>query len=246
MSQFIRLVTYNIRKGKGASGRSTAGVTALGDALRGISPDIVLCQEVFHGGTPDSEQSTELASLLNLRCYYEPNKRRRIGHHGNATFLQHDVAVAQNYDISTNFIERRGALYVRARVHGCTVHIVNAHLGLNTRQRLAQVRRIAAIVSDNAANGEPVVLAGDFNDWNGRVDRVLVSELGFVDALGHMPKEHVCTWHARRPLLNLDRVYLRNVRAVTGRRVDGKPWHELSDHLPVAVELEIPALSQAA
>jgi endonuclease/exonuclease/phosphatase family metal-dependent hydrolase len=234
----LRLVTYNIRKGKGASGRSTDGVGELGRALSDFSPDLVLCQEVFHGHTPPSSQSEELAALLGLACTYEPNKLRRVGHHGNATFSRHPIEHAQNYDISTNRLERRGALYTRLLLDGQPLHIINAHLGLNHWQRTEQVRRIADILRRVVAADEAVLLAGDFNDWSGRLDGVIVDELGFQNAFGHLPTEAVATWHARRPVLNLDRVYLRHLRAVHARRLVGEPWHELSDHLPLLVEVE--------
>ncbi len=245
-SNRIRFVTYNIRKGKGASGRSRSGVSALGKALKPIRADLVLCQEVSHLYEPASSQSRELGELLGLVSYYEPNKHRRDGHHGNATFTRHRVVVAHNYDISTNRFERRGALYVRLDVGGRSLHVLNAHLGLNQAQRLVQVRRLAGILLEHAAPRDPVILAGDFNDWNRRLEGIIVDELGFENALAGLPEDEVKTWHARRPVFNLDRVYVRNLGVPAARRLGGHPWEELSDHLPLMVELELAALPIAA
>jgi endonuclease/exonuclease/phosphatase family metal-dependent hydrolase len=242
----IRFVTYNIRKGKGASGFAKGGVTDLGHALRPISPDLVLCQEVSHLYDGERSQSAELGTILGLASYYEPNKHRRDGHHGNATFTRHKVAQARNYDISTNRIERRGVLYVRMDFGDRHVHVLNAHLGLNQAQRMVQVQRIAEVLAEHAGPHDPVVLAGDFNDWNRRLERVIVDELGFCNAFAHLPHAEVRTWHARRPVFNLDRVYVRNMLAVSAERLVGPPWEELSDHLPLVVDLELMAANLAA
>lgn len=239
MASRLKFVTYNIRKGKGASGKLRTGVSDLGRALSAFRPDVVLCQEVFHGYDPEVSQSNELASLLALNPYYEPNKQRRIGHHGNATFTKHPVLQVHNYDVSTNPIERRGVLYARLLLGDRPVHVLNVHLGLNQGQRLAQITRVQTILGERCGSKDPVILAGDFNDWNGRVDKVVQGELGMVNAFAHLPQRLVNTWHARRPVFNLDRVYTKNLEVAYAQRLHGDPWQELSDHLPLWVELEV-------
>jgi len=242
----LRVITYNIRKGKGASGRSTAGVDALGRALSGLAPDVVLCQEVFVGHGAAAPQTQVLADLLGLSLLYEPNRQRKHGHHGNATYSRHPVSDVRNYDVSTNRIERRGVLYARLSVGGQVVHVLNAHLGLNSWQRLAQVKSIGEILREQTKAHEPVLLAGDFNDWHGRLDHVITEQLGLTNAFADVPARRLSTWHAARPLFNLDRVYVRNLAPRDAHRLDGKPWHGLSDHLPLWVELELGAVACAA
>lgn len=246
MSHHLRFITYNIRKGKGASGFAASRVDELGGALSQLRPDLVLCQEVSHLYDPRVSQSDELGLILGLTSYYQPNKHRRDGHHGNATFTHHEVVRARNYDISTNRIERRGVLYIGLRIGGTPVHVFNAHLGLNQAQRLVQVHRIAELVREHAGADEPVLLAGDFNDWNRRLERTIVAELGFVNTLGHLPLHTVTTWHARRPVFMLDRVYARGLVAVSAKRLEGHPWQDLSDHLPLLVDLQLPQVTSAA
>lgn len=246
LSSSIRFITYNIRKGKGASIFANDRVASLGQALHTCSPDLVLCQEVSHVYDPAVSQSAELGHILGLCSYYEPNKRRRNGHHGNATFTRYPVVHARNYDVSTNRLERRGVLYLCLDVNGRRLHVLNAHLGLNQTQRLVQVTSIAAIVDERVPANEPVILAGDFNDWNQRLDDVIVNQHGFRNALGHLPAQDVRTWHARRPVFNLDRVYVRNIKTRGALRLGGAPWEGLSDHLPLVVELDLPVMPRAA
>lgn len=246
MSQHIRIVTYNIRKGKGASGRAKNRAAELGEAIRCHHPDVVACQEVSHSYASSMSQSDELGRILQMPSYYRPNKQRRGGHHGNATFTSFEVVAAQNYDISTNPIERRGALYLRMQVGGRTLHVLNAHLGLHQAERTSQAHRLGAIVAEHAEAHDPVVLAGDFNDWNNRLDAILTREYGFRDAFASLPRREVRTWHARRPLFTLDHVYVRNLEAASARCLDGDPWDSLSDHLPLIAELELTSRAAAA
>lgn len=235
----MRVITYNIRKGKGADGRSPVEMETIGRALAEHCADLVLCQEVFHCARTGASQSRRLASAMGLHCYYGANKYRVVGHHGNSTFTRLLVDKFVNHDISTNRVERRGALYVRLVLDGRPLHVFNVHLGLNGWQRQSQVEQIGALLSQLALDDEPVLLAGDFNDWRLELDRYIVNGLGFRNALGTTAPESSRTWHARRPVFSLDRIYTRNLSVHEAGRFDGDPWSELSDHLPLFAELEV-------
>lgn len=238
MHQKFRLLTYNIRKGKGASGRLDGSVNDMGGALAPYVPDVMLCQEVFHGFAKPVEQSMELGRALGLTHYYLPNRTRRVGHHGNATFTHYPVLDMRNYDISTNPLEKRGVLHLKLNLHGKVVHVFNAHLGLNQRQRSVQIRHIAELINHTCDPQEAVVLAGDFNDWNRLIDRYVTRRMGMANTFAHVRGSDSHTWHVRRPMFNLDRIYVRNLRSLHTERLSGAPWNHLSDHFPLWVELE--------
>ena len=82
-----------------------------------------------------------------------------------------------------------------------------------------------------------MVLAGDFNDWRQRLGSLVVDELGFENAMGMAAPDQRRTWHARRPLFSLDRIYVKNLRVAEVGRLDGEPWSQLSDHLPLFAKL---------
>jgi endonuclease/exonuclease/phosphatase family metal-dependent hydrolase len=233
----LRVITYNIRKGKGSNGRSAIEMTALGAALAPHDADLVLCQEVFHSTRNGAWQSSHLAEAMGLESYYGANKFRSIGHHGNTTLTRLKVERFVNHDISTNRIERRGALYVRLDIDGTPLHVWNVHLGLNGWQRLSQVKRIAATLGELCKPGEAVLLAGDFNDWRRELDKVVVDELGFRNAFANGGPEAARTWHAKRPVFALDRIYVRDAEVALAQRLEGEPWSALSDHLPLLAEL---------
>ena len=235
----MRVLTYNIRKGKGANGRSSVGMDQLGHALSGHEADILLCQEVFHSSRTGSSQSGNLAEALGLEAYYGANKFRAIGHHGNTTFTRLPVEHFENHDLSTNRIERRGALYARLRVDGASVHVFNVHLGLNRWQRMTQMQRVGDFIRTRKLEHEPVLIAGDFNDWRRDLDQFIVEQLGFRNALDRLAPEYTRTWHARRPVCALDRIYIRNLKVERAGRLEGEPWSTLSDHLPLHAELRL-------
>jgi endonuclease/exonuclease/phosphatase family metal-dependent hydrolase len=233
----LRIITYNIRKGKGHDGRTEVEMQEIGRALATHGADLVLCQEVFHCSTTGASQSRGLADAMGLAGYYGANKFRMMGHHGNSTFTRLTVECFANHDISTNRIERRGALYMRLALHERPLHVFNVHLGLNRWQRRDQMKQIAALIDAAAKPGEPVLLAGDFNDWRRELDPMILTDLQFENALATQPPEAVRTWHARRPVFSLDRIYTRHLSVGRSGRLDGSPWSELSDHLPLYADL---------
>ncbi|MDD9933863.1 MAG: endonuclease/exonuclease/phosphatase family protein [Myxococcales bacterium] len=233
----FRVITYNIRKGKGANGRTAVEMRRIGAALAQHEADLILCQEVFHCARTGDSQSGGLAQEMGLSSYYGANKFRSVGHHGNTTFTRLSVEHFDNHDISTNRVERRGALYVRLTLGEQSLHVFNVHLGLNQWQRRTQMRQIGELVERVSQSGEPVLLAGDFNDWRRDLEGLVLHELGFDDPFaGHAP-ERLRTWHARRPVFSLDRIYVKHLQAESGGRLDGSPWSELSDHLPLMAHL---------
>jgi endonuclease/exonuclease/phosphatase family metal-dependent hydrolase len=237
MSHELRLMTYNIRKGKGANGRAKNSMPRLSDALETLKVDLLLCQEVFHGEKERVSQSALLARNLQMNCYYGANKFRQVGHHGNTTFTRLKVERFENHDISTNRLEKRGALYLRLKFNSGSLHVFNVHLGLNKIQRREQLMRIQRMVPERCGDDDPVVLAGDFNDWSRRLDRTVVEQLGFRNAFADLEHKETRTWHARKPLFNLDRIYLKNLTVKKVERLNGEPWSRLSDHLPLLAEV---------
>ena len=61
--------------------------------------------------------------------------------------------------------------------------------------------------------------------------------MGFVNAMADVSGPQSLTWYVRRPVFNLDRVYLRHLEVRNATRLGGEPWNELSDHFPLLAEL---------
>jgi endonuclease/exonuclease/phosphatase family metal-dependent hydrolase len=92
---------------------------------------------------------------------------------------------------------------------------------------------LSDIVAREVPADAPLIVAGDFNDWRGR-GHPLVAVCGlrevFLEATGKLAR----TFPARWPLLPVDRIYVRNVRAGMPTVLSTRPWSHLSDHAPLS------------
>ncbi|MDH4120494.1 MAG: endonuclease/exonuclease/phosphatase family protein [Deltaproteobacteria bacterium] len=239
-SPALRMVSFNMRKGLGDH-FSWGGMERLEDALKGESPDLVLLQEVYH---PHSEtgwgQGERLAAHLGMHLAYSPNNSTPRGHYGNATLSRFPLTVFTNYNISTNRIERRGALYTRVEVNRCPLHLINTHFGLNQRQRKVQVGLLREVIQSHVAPGSPVIVAGDFNDWSGRLRHTIQAQWPLTDALAALSRRQRLTWHSRLPLFPLDHLYFGGLDLQQVQVAAASAWRGLSDHLPVVAQFTAP------
>src|SRR5690625_7289303 len=80
---------------------------------------------------------------------------------------------------------------------------------------------------------EPVVVAGDFNDWRCKSHEVLLRKAGlsevFTSIYGAPPR----SFPAALPLLRLDRIFVRSAQFHAALVLPNKPWSRLSDHEPL-------------
>jgi endonuclease/exonuclease/phosphatase family metal-dependent hydrolase len=100
------------------------------------------------------------------------------GHHGNALLSAFPIANQANHDVSDHAYEQRGILHCVLQTPGGPVHCYVVHLGLFEGSRRRQTQALIAAVRESAPNGEPVVIAGDFNDWRNTLSDELRNALG--------------------------------------------------------------------
>ncbi|CAM5785390.1 endonuclease/exonuclease/phosphatase family protein [Castellaniella caeni] len=186
----VRVVSYNIHKGKSASG----GHESLADlrlGLYGLRPDLLFLQEVQgrnqrHGSLDAQHES--LAAALHMQAAYGRNAIRAATDHGNALLSRYPILYYENQDISDHRLEQRGLLHGVIQVDGAHVHCLVVHLGLfaggRSRQVHALVERIRRLVPDS----EPLLIAGDFNDWSNRLAPLFVEQLGLVEVFAAAPQ----------------------------------------------------------
>lgn len=237
----MRVITWNIRKGRGGYRRVLPEAGGLGSRLAAARPDLVLCQEVFHADGGGAHQDETIARELGMACHYGPNAHYGRGNHGNATLARELAVESYNSDISVNRLERRGVLHSRVRLDGRDLHVFNTHLGLTGGQRRKQVAEIAALIEKRCAPGEPVILGGDFNDWTGKLDRIVRRTCGVAGALQSLPRRARRSWPDVRPTFALDRVYYRDLVLEDARILNALSWRGHSDHLPLVVDLSFPS-----
>src|SRR5690606_6278484 len=118
------------------------------------------------------------------------------------------------------------------------LHLVCVHLGLLERERQAQLGVLHEIIEDEVPPGEPLVVAGDFNDWRLRADARL-AHLGLTAVFRESHGRHARSFPSTWPVLRLDRIYTRDVHAIRPLPIPRRPWWRLSDHAPLAAELQL-------
>ncbi|SDG45024.1 Metal-dependent hydrolase, endonuclease/exonuclease/phosphatase family [Pseudomonas abietaniphila] len=243
----LRVLTVNTHKGFTALNRRFI-LPELREAVRSTGADLVFLQEVLGGHDrhaarfsdwPETSHYEFLADSMWSDFAYGRNAVYPEGHHGNALLSKYPILHYRNLDVSITGPERRGLLHCVLQVPGHDeVHAICVHLSLLESHRQLQLDLLCALL-DSLPEHAPVVIAGDFNDWqlqgNKRLARCEYLHEAFERSHGKLAK----TYPARFPLLRLDRVYLRNATSHDPKILGTRPWTHLSDHLPLAVEVHM-------
>jgi endonuclease/exonuclease/phosphatase family metal-dependent hydrolase len=249
LSSTLRVATYNIHKGvRGMGPRKRLEIHNLGLAVEALDADIVFLQEVhlFHKrhaqrfdrtsfGWPEQGQAEFLAPQ-GYDVAYRTNAITRHGEHGNALLARWPMGDVGHHDVSDHRFEQRGLLHVPVQWNGATVHAVVAHFGLIHASRVRQVQRLADFIAREVPRDALLVVAGDFNDWNEKLDEPM-AEIGLRRARAEQGGQHL-TFPSLMPVFSLDRFYLRGLQCRTTMVPRGIAWARMSDHLPLVAELE--------
>ena len=245
----FKVLTVNIHKGFTFFNRKFI-LPELRDAVRSVGADVVFLQEVTGSHTEHANKFEDypatphyefLADEIWPQVAYGRNAVYSKGDHGNAVMSKFPIVRFENIDVSISGPERRGLLHCELQIPGrsVNVHAVCVHLGLMESHRVQQMKMLCDLVKNNIPAHAPVVVAGDFNDWRRRAHALLEKGAGlhevFVQAYGQAAR----TFPARLPLLRLDRIYVRNAIGHAPVVLPAKPWSHLSDHAPLAAEIEL-------
>ena len=249
-SRGLRVVTYNIHKGFSQFNRHMM-VHELREQLRKLGADIVFLQEVqgehsLHAekieNWPDEPQHDFLAADVWQSTAYASNVMYDHGHHGNAILSSFPIEHAFNQDVTHLRFERRGLLHCTINIPtwNKTVHCVCVHLSLFARSRRRQMDALVTYLQSVADHDAPLIIAGDFNDWRNEADKLLAQRLGLIEVFGGPAGEDGApgrSFPAKRPVLRLDRVYVRGFSVKQAKVHSGKPWSKISDHAALSAQL---------
>lgn len=264
----LRVATYNIHKGVTGI-RRRPRIHDVRMALQAMNADIVFLQEVQdrnerlaarHAGYPKSTQIDFLAAQIYEHHAYGMNAVYPHGHHGNAILSRHTIRQFTNHDVSDHALEKRGLLHAVCRLGRRDVHLICVHFGLLKRSRLRQASFLVDFVESEVPATAPLIIAGDFNDWQRRIDTELRRSLGVTEVSDAAREPTILDWllpwrtgqrggatgkprlartyPALLPWLHLDRIYLRGFRVRTVEVPRGAAWARCSDHVPLIAELQ--------
>lgn len=239
----IKLLTYNIHKGFDRHNRDFV-LHRIKQQLQAAEVDVVLLQEIqgrhFHHETqisawPDVSQFEFLADSIWPHFAYGKNAIYRKGHHGNAILSKFNITDWNNLNLSRFQRASRSMLHGRIELPeaGRHLHLLCVHLDLIGFERKRQLRELKTYIDGSIDADEPIILGGDFNDWNGTLGRSLESQLGMHEAFRQLHGAYAKTFPSNRPMLRMDRIYFRGIDLVDSACLARQPWDELSDHLPL-------------
>jgi len=242
------VATYNIHKGFTQFSRRMV-IHEVRERLHGLSADIVFLQEVQgthdrhahrYDKWPGKPQHEFIADAMWHEVAYGKNCVYRDGHHGNAMLSRYPIVGQENQDISAHAFESRGLLHCEIKLGPRlpVLHCINVHLGLFERGRKWQIHalceRIRATVPDDA----PLVIAGDFNDWRDKANRLIVAELGVVEVFAAVRGRPARTFPSVLPVFRLDRIYARGLSIVDAHVHYAFPSGRISDHAALAATFD--------
>ncbi len=240
----LHVMTLNVHKGFNFFNRRYI-LPELRDAVNTLSTDMLFLQEVIgehekhamrYHDWPGVTQYEYLADSMWPDFAYGRNAVYPEGDHGNALLSRFPILHYENRDVSIRGTEERGLLHCILDVPGeADVHAICVHLGLRQTHRREQLALLCDLL-DSIPPNEPVIVAGDFNDWRLQAGKAL-AECNLHEAFASHYGQSAKSFPARWPFLRLDRIYVRNASARSPKALYRKPWSHLSDHVPLIAEI---------
>lgn len=238
----LRVATYNIHKGvRGFGPKKRAEHDNLALAIEAFDADLIFLEEVrklynrkeMPSHLHIKESQSEILAPEGYTSCYITNAFNKTGQHGNALLSRWPVLDIKREDISNSKLEQRGLLYTKVRIEDRFLHCIVAHLSLGQNSRNWQIKRLFDFIEREVPMGEPILIAGDFNDWNNKLAAQML-EAGFET----FDTPHAPTFPSFSPILRLDRIYVRGLSPLSAHVPKGKIWSRMSDHLPLIGEFK--------
>lgn len=221
----MRIASYNIRKAVGLDWRRDPD--RILDVLGEIEADIVVLQEADrrYGARAGVLPLDRLQRDVGLTLAEVSVRPRSHGWHGNVVLARERLTIRSAERLSLPYVDPRGAVRVVLDHH--RLEVIGTHLGLTPGTRRRQLSRL---ISGMPQAKRPIILAGDFNEWNDANFRL-------VDSLTLVTPGP--SFHASRPIGALDRFVVNKAVRVLGTHVHRSDLaRRASDHLPVVMDFE--------
>lgn len=230
------LITYNIHKGVSPLNRQFT-LPQITERLRQAQPDFVCLQEVA-GTESRRKRHVDPYSFFThpeaQHSHYAKNVETRLGHHGNAIWSRHAFDRVENIRFSFFPYSSRSMLHGEFIWNENRIHVICLHLGLFEVERSEQVRKLVDRIQAHVPDSDPLIVAGDTNDWLGKLEPELIGKVHLKEAFKEIQGKHQKTFPCRFPLLPVDRIYFRGVELLDARvPLEPSDWIGLSDHLPL-------------
>ena len=247
----LKILSFNIHKGLSLFNRRFT-LPQLKEQLAALSPDLIFLQEV-QGKNDARAKKFENWPLIPQHEFlagsawygaYASNRNYEAGHHGNAILSRFPIVSVHNQNVTDFSFEGRGLLHAKvALMDGRFIHCVSVHLSLFQKSRKKQMRQLVSYLQNlpNFDSQTPLIIAGDFNDWQNDGAKFLAQPLDLKEVFTELtPKSKpVKSFPALFPVLSLDRIYIKNLTPLSAKLLKSGAWQKISDHSALWAELEI-------
>jgi endonuclease/exonuclease/phosphatase family metal-dependent hydrolase len=232
----LRIVTYNIHRGRGLDRRTRP--ERIAEVLQALNPDIIALQEVIGPGRATAGHAEIIGAALGMGWIMGPIRELRNHQFGNMILSRFPMWNHAQYDLSWQTCEPRGTQRVAVDVGPGTLQVYNAHLGTALLERRYQAARLAAWVHDRRTPG-PKILLGDFNEWSRTLaGDILAERLQSIDIFQFLKRRR--TYPGIFPLVHLDHIYYEGDIKVRDVSLPKTRLALLaSDHLPLVADITV-------
>ncbi|MDR6984852.1 endonuclease/exonuclease/phosphatase family metal-dependent hydrolase [Rheinheimera pacifica] len=242
----LRVMTYNVHSCIGLDGK--VDVERVARVIAQARPDVVALQELDVGRDRSLglDQAQLIARYLEMEFHFHPAMHMEEERYGDAILTHLPLRLVKAGPLpgltDKPKLEPRGAIWAAVQFNGQEVQIINTHLGLQPRERLAQIECLLG--KDWLGHADcrgPVILCGDLNAQpNSEVcQRIKVQLHDAQTAL--KPHRPAGTFPSRFAALRIDHIFVSKELTVTGIEIPGTQLAKVaSDHLPLLAQLRLP------
>lgn len=241
----IRVMTYNVHHCIGVDRRLSP--ERIADVIQQARADVVALQEVdvCRPKTRGVDQARVIAQRLEMAMHFNAAMHLAGEQYGDAVLSRFPMRLVQAGPLPQPrkrlWRELRGALWTAIQVNHHEVQLINTHLGLGPRERMAQTEALfSEMWLGNEACKPPLILCGDFNALpDSAVHRRCLRTLRDVHRCQavRLPRK---TFPTRYPMVSIDHLFLSAEFSVDHVEVLRTPLTRLaSDHHPLIVELSL-------
>jgi endonuclease/exonuclease/phosphatase family metal-dependent hydrolase len=227
----LKVASYNMRKAIGTDRRRNPERVL--QVLREIDADIVALQEADRRFGARAAVLTPhlLEEHSDWRAVTVAVRAASMGWHGNAILIRKSAELVACAPLHLPALEPRGAVMADVAIGGAQVRVVGMHLDLSGLWRRRQAAAVMAQAAEGA-DGRPIVMMGDLNEWS----RQSGCLRDFAGGFRFAPTGP--SFHARRPIARLDRIMVSPDLDVVDSGVHSTPAARVaSDHLPIWAEI---------
>jgi endonuclease/exonuclease/phosphatase family metal-dependent hydrolase len=235
----LRVATYNVHGCVGTD--RVRSEKRIAEVIASLEVDIAGLQELDlnRARSGRADQAGVIAGELGWHRLFHPAFKNQDQVYGDAVISRFPLTLRRAAELPAKAPwfcrESRGAIWVTVETQQGPCHVINTHLGLGRRERVAQAQQLAGHEWVGSVPDEPLIVMGDFNCRAASSPVVLLS--GAVRP-GARPPKPPAAFPSGRPLLGLDHILVSKHFRLPGLRAVSTPLTcAASDHLPVVAEL---------